>query len=140
MTALIEQGRTIEAVCSDTGFMDALAGVVRKALIRVKDYRKNVDPVQDLKLFFEYYRIYRRVRPKIVHHFTIKPVIYGSMAARAARVPVIINTVTGLGYVFTDGAKNRLPLRLFTQFLYRLSGLSSDYTIFEKPARQGILP
>ena len=133
MTALIEQGRTIEAVCSDTGFMDALAGVVRKAPIRVKDYRKNVDAVQDLKLFFEYYRIYRRVLPKIVHHFTIKPVIYGSMAARAARVPIIVNTVTGLGYVFTDGAKNRLPLRFFTQFLYRLSGLSSDYTIFENP-------
>ena len=133
MATLIEQGRTIEAVCSDTGFMDALAGLIRKAPIRVKEYRKNVDPVQDLKLISEYFRIYRRMRPKIVHHFTIKPNIYGSMAAKAAGVPVVINTITGLGYVFTEGAKNRLPLRLFTQFLYRMSSLSSDFTIFENP-------
>ncbi|MCC6648056.1 MAG: glycosyltransferase family 4 protein [Polyangiaceae bacterium] len=43
--------------------------------------------------------LYRRLRPDVVHHVTIKPVLYGSIAARALSIPVI-NAVSGLGYAF----------------------------------------
>lgn len=45
-------------------------------------------------------RIYRRVRPQLVHHVTIKPVLYGSFAARATGVGGVVNAVSGLGYIF----------------------------------------
>lgn len=45
-------------------------------------------------------RIYRRLRPQLVHHVTIKPVLYGSFAARATGVPGVVNAVSGLGYIF----------------------------------------
>jgi glycosyltransferase involved in cell wall biosynthesis len=43
---------------------------------------------------------YRRHRLELVHHVTIKPVLYGSLAARVVGVPAVVNAVSGLGYVF----------------------------------------
>lgn len=45
--------------------------------------------------------VYRSWRPDVVHHLALKPVVYGSVAARLAHVPAIVNHITGLGYVFT---------------------------------------
>jgi glycosyltransferase involved in cell wall biosynthesis len=47
-------------------------------------------------------RLYRRVRPDLVHHIAIKAVLYGTIAARIARVPAVVNAVAGLGYAFDD--------------------------------------
>jgi glycosyltransferase involved in cell wall biosynthesis len=48
--------------------------------------------------------IYRRIRPDLVHHVTPKSVIFGTLAARVARVPCVVNAMTGLGFVFTSGS------------------------------------
>lgn len=45
-------------------------------------------------------RHYRRLAPDVVHHVTIKPVLYGSAAARLVRRPAVVNAVSGFGYVF----------------------------------------
>ncbi len=47
-------------------------------------------------------RLYRRVGPDIVHHVALKPVFYGSVAARLAGVPWVVNAVAGLGWLFTS--------------------------------------
>lgn len=82
----------------------------------------------DLRLFWTLYRWYRRERPDVVHHFTIKPVIYGSLAARLARVPRIVNTVTGLGHVFIEGSWG---LRRLVELLYRLALYGAHFTFFQ---------
>ena len=64
--------------------------------------KKGTNLLADLILFKTLFQWYRQEKPDIVHHFTIKPVIYGSIAARLAKVPRIINTITGLGYVFIE--------------------------------------
>lgn len=76
---------------------------------------KGTNPLRDIRLCFDLARIYRRESPDIVHHFTIKPVIFGSLAAKIARVPGIVNTITGLGYVFdTGGWLQRMTTRLYS--------------------------
>ena len=55
--------------------------------------------IKDLKLCGELYRIYRKYRPDLILHFTIKPNIYGSIAANSLRIPSIA-TITGLGRSF----------------------------------------
>lgn len=90
--------------------------------------RKGINPCADVKLFWALYRWYRRERPDVVHHFTIKPVIYGSLAARLARVPRIVNTVTGLGFVFTG--EKITWLRRLVEGLYRLSLACAHFTFF----------
>lgn len=63
-------------------------------------------------------RAYRALRPDVVHHVTIKPVLYGTIAARIARVPRVINAVSGLGYLFTG---NRPVRQMLGTLLYRIS-------------------
>ena len=91
--------------------------------------KRGVNPIADLKLFWALYRWYARERPDIVHHFTIKPVIYGSVAARLAKIPKIVNTITGLGFVFT-GAEITWLGRMVV-LLYRLSMRCAHVIFFQ---------
>lgn len=61
---------------------------------------KGKNPAADIGFMQRLKAVYRRERPDLAHHFTIKPVIFGSIAARAVGVPSIVNTITGLGYAF----------------------------------------
>ena len=63
--------------------------------------RSGRNPVGEARTIGELTRLYRRLRPDIVHHVTIKPILYGTLAARIARVPAVVNTFAGLGYVFS---------------------------------------
>ncbi|GGD68972.1 glycosyltransferase family 4 protein [Caballeronia grimmiae] len=79
---------------------------------------KGTDPRQDLKTMIALYREYRATRPHLVFHYTIKPNIYGSLAAMLARVPSIAVT-TGLGYVFIQKSRTaRIAKRLY-RFAFR---------------------
>ncbi len=114
--------------------------------------KRALNPLADLKLLWWLYRWYRQERPDIVHHFTIKPVIYGSIAARLAGVPRTVNTVTGLGFVFSESAKPWL--RRLVEAQYRVALAKVHYTFFQNnedrdlfvkqglvaPERTGLLP
>lgn len=65
---------------------------------------KGTSPREDLGTLAALYRHYRALRPDLVFHYTIKPNIYGSLAAWLARVPSIAVT-TGLGYVFIQRSR-----------------------------------
>lgn len=64
--------------------------------------RRSVNPLRELTSVAALYRIYKSVGPDLVHHLRLKPVLYGSLAARLARVPAVINLLTGLGYIFAS--------------------------------------
>ena len=74
-------------------------------------------------------RFYAREKPAIVHHFTIKPVIYGTLAARIFRVPRIVNQVPGLGYVFSRGGH----LQHIVEKMYRFAFSARTHVIFQNP-------
>jgi glycosyltransferase involved in cell wall biosynthesis len=77
---------------------------------------RGANPVKDLLLVFELHSIYKRIRPDVVLHFTIKPNIYGTIAASLLRIPVI-NNVCGLGTMFLkDNLVSRIAI-----LLYRIS-------------------
>ncbi|MDX7919657.1 glycosyltransferase, partial [Aeromonas caviae] len=62
---------------------------------------KGVNPLQDLKLVYVLYNHYRKIKPDFIIHYTIKPNIYGSFAARLVGIPSLAVT-TGLGYTFVN--------------------------------------
>lgn len=62
---------------------------------------RGVNPISDLLLIIRLFRIYRTLQPSIIFHYTIKPNIYGSIAAKLARLPALAIT-TGLGYTFLN--------------------------------------
>jgi glycosyltransferase involved in cell wall biosynthesis len=73
--------------------------------------RTSRQPLSELSAVLELARLYRRIRPDVVHHVAMKPVLYGSLAARLARVPAIVNAFAGLGYAFIGEARRTRLLR-----------------------------
>ena len=96
--------------------------------------RKGMNPFTDLRLVRTMAAIYRRYEPAIVHHFTIKPVLFGSLAATFARVPSVVNAITGLGFIFISDKPHVRFVRLFVRRLYRLVlGARGRIAIFQNP-------
>ncbi len=77
---------------------------------------KGTNPLQDLQLMYTLYNLYQRLEPDFIIHYTIKPNIYGSLAANLAGVPSIAVT-TGLGYTFVN---NNLVAKV-ARILYKLA-------------------
>lgn len=73
--------------------------------------RNSMHPVRELLSIADLALLYRRTAPDLVHHVALKPVVYGSLAAKIARVPAFVNAITGLGYAFVDQGSNRALLR-----------------------------
>ena len=70
--------------------------------------RSGVNVFAELRTIFALFRLYRSLRPDVIHHVTTKPVLYGTFAARVARMPAVVNALAGLGHVFYDTGANRL--------------------------------
>lgn len=79
---------------------------------------KGTDPVEDLRMLAAMRRHYRALRPHLVFHYTIKPNIYGSIAAWLARTPSVAVT-TGLGYVFIRESRAASIAKLLYRFAFR---------------------
>ncbi len=62
--------------------------------------RKGQRATQEALTIARIVELYRKVSPDVVHHVTIKPVLYGSLAARLTNVRGVVNAVSGLGYIF----------------------------------------
>lgn len=67
---------------------------------RVPLSRSGANPFAELLTIWGLYKLYRELRPSLVHHVTIKPVLYGTLAARLAKVSAVVNAISGLGFVF----------------------------------------
>jgi glycosyltransferase involved in cell wall biosynthesis len=64
-------------------------------------------------------RVYREVKPDLVHHVALKPVLIGSMAAQRAKVPAVVNALAGLGFVFASETPQARALRPFIRAWFR---------------------
>ncbi|MCP5143941.1 MAG: glycosyltransferase family 4 protein [Gammaproteobacteria bacterium] len=97
------------------------------SLIDVDIPRRLRQPWRDLQALMALCRIYRKVRPDIVHHVALKPVLLGTIAARFCGVPAIINAYAGLGHMFIGNGGGRRLLRRAAVVLLRIT-LRGDRT------------
>ena len=97
--------------------------------------RQTLAPWKEIQALYQLVRIFRQERPDLVHHFTVKPVLYGSFAARLSGIPGIVSSVTGLGYVFLRQELKPRLIRQVVKYLYRLAFASHrSAVIFENDA------
>lgn len=83
--------------------------------------RSGLGPFGEIQTAVALIKLYREIRPQIVHHVTIKPVLYGGILARFARVPRIVAAIPGLGFSFgRPGLRGSLSRRMLL-LLYRLA-------------------
>lgn len=81
--------------------------------IPVKMDRAGMNPLNEIKYFLSLWKIYRRERPDYIFHYTIKPNIYGTLAARLLKIPSTA-MIAGLGYVFgSKGVKAKVGRMLY---------------------------
>lgn len=82
-------------------------------VIEVSMHPSSRNPIDDMRLFADYLRIFRKERPDIVFNYTIKPNIYGSIAAKMCGSRVFC-MFAGLGYMFDGGGfVKTLGLKLY---------------------------
>lgn len=88
--------------------------------------RRSLNPFRDIRLTWTYIRMYRRIRPDVVFSYTVKPNIYGCIAARLTGTRQICN-ITGTGETFTHGA----TVRRVVHALYKLSIRGAETVFFQ---------
>ena len=96
--------------------------------------RTGTNPIKDLNTLMEMYRLIRQIQPDVVLCYTIKPVIYGTLAAWLARVPKRFALITGLGYAFQNVESGKRSL--FQKMVYGLYGYAlkhADKVFFQNP-------
>src|SRR5215467_5325890 len=93
--------------------------------------RRGMNPLQELASVASLTRLYRREAFALVQQFTIKPVLYGSLAAGRAGIPRVINTFTGLGFLFSDDVRARGLRTVALPLLRRLLRRPSTQTLFQ---------
>lgn len=129
-----EAGFEVTVAAADTG---RAAEIRREGLsfVPAPIARGSVNPLREARTLAFLARLYRRLRPDLVYHLTIKPVLYGSLAARlAARDAAVVDAITGLGYAFSSERRAGL-LRRPVEGLYRLAlgGGPRVRALFENP-------
>lgn len=63
--------------------------------------RSGTNPFNEFKTLINFFNLYKNIRPDIVHHITLKPVIYGSIITKILKIKGVVNAISGLGYNFT---------------------------------------
>lgn len=103
-------------------------------LIPLRLSRRSRNPLTEARLIADLVGLYRRERPDIVHHVAMKPVIYGSLAARLTGRRAVINALTGLGFLFTSDRLSARLLRPLVEAAFRgLLNAPICRTIVENP-------
>lgn len=148
ISALVAQGHAVYAAAPDISA--DLAGRIR-ALgaepVGVRLSRSSLNPAGDLASFRALRAVMREIGPDVLIPYTIKPVVWGTLAARAAGVKRVVPLVTGVGFAFTGGLEpRRLAARAAAMLLYRLALGRADIVLFQNPddmalfRRQRMLP
>lgn len=157
LAAMVARGHEVIAMAAETPVAEGEASVgggVRDGLAAlgvafepIELERTGIDPIADARTIHALARRLRALRPELVLGYTIKPVIYGSLAARVAGVPRRAAMITGMGSALTnvDTAKQWLVAAI-ARTLYRVGLAQCQVVIFqntddrEELARFGALP
>ena len=135
---LIKQGHQVYAfTCEYT--VEDLRKIERLGAIPVTytSNRGGLNPIADIKQTYILAKQIKEINPDLVFSYFVKPVIFGTLAAKIAKVPKIIGMLEGLGYTFTDQpeglSKKTKFIKKIQIFLYKISLPFLDKVIFLNP-------
>ena len=115
LKALQEEGYKIVAIAPRDEYSEKLEALGFE-YHNIDINNKGTNPLEDAKLVFAFYKLYKKIAPDVILQYTIKPNIYGSMVAGMLGIPVISN-ISGLGTVFLNDSLSSKVAR----FLYKVA-------------------
>jgi len=96
--------------------------------------RRSTNPFTEINVIWQLVKVFRSEKPDLVHNFTIKSVVYGSIAARFASIKNIVNAVAGLGFVFSSkGLRARVLKPIVRKLLKFAMGGKNSRLILQNP-------
>lgn len=144
LDALLARGLQVHVAAPDLPPDSPMRQCLEARGIRVHDIplrRTGTNPLADAATLLYLWQLMLRIHPRFVLGYTIKPVIYGSLAALLAHVPQRFALVTGLGYVFQQNAAeagSHLGLRALVQPLYALALRCTHKVFLQNPDDQAL--
>lgn len=130
MVALVERGYTVYAICPRGEKFHLFEQHGIKALeYRIK--RKSLNPIKEISTIRSIYKVLKPLNLDILQNFTAKPNTYGSIAGHLAKVPLIVNAVTGLGSFYIDTSKKSKLIKKIMETLYKEANKKAQYCIFQ---------
>lgn len=124
MKAIVDAGYTLYIAFPDKDERAEYFWSIGCKEVEIFFERRGINPIKDIMLMLKYVKVIKKIKPVAVLTYTIKPNVYGGMAAALCKIPLIAN-VTGLG----DSLENPGLLQKLTIWLYRL-GLRKANTVF----------
>ena len=130
INGLLERGWRVSAIADFSATDMAHLQQLGVHPVRVAIEAAGQSPLRDLGYLVRLARVLRALRPDVVHNFSVKPVIYGSLAARLVGVPGIVSSVTGGGML---RAGEQGGLQRLLRLLYRVALHGRPSVIFQNP-------
>ena len=118
INALQKEGFNVIAISPKDKYVNKLEGIGCKHY-HVDIDNKGANPLKDIKLILDYYRLFKRLRVDLVLSYTIKPNIYGSFASKLANIPIITN-ISGLGTVFLNNNLRSKIARIMYKYALKI--------------------
>jgi len=135
--AAAKAGWKVFVACEDTG-RGAEIAIDGIEFINFPLSRSGTNPVTEYFLYKRFREIYGKIKPDVVHQITIKPVIYGSLAAKREKIRGVVNAISGMGYMFTQG-KIGILQRIILYLMRRGSNSENVSFIFQNEEDKSVL-
>ena len=129
MKKMVEEGHKVYAVCPRGDKFDFFAEEGIEA-IEYNIQRSSLNPFKELKAIHNIYRVIKPLKLDMIHTFTAKPNIYGTLAGKMAKVPTIINLVEGLGSFYIEDNFKSIVVRNIIEKLYKFVFSMSHQVVF----------
>lgn len=128
---MIAEGNEVYVTGPNRDYEEDILALGVKELIEIPFVKDNTSIRGDLSYLRSVRHAIRSLKPDLVFSYTIKPVIYGSIAAKSAKVPHIYAMVTGLGRVYANNGLKTKIVRMVTKILYKKAFKACDRVIFQ---------
>ncbi|MDR1285587.1 MAG: glycosyltransferase family 4 protein [Campylobacteraceae bacterium] len=129
MKELLKKGHNVYAICPKGNKNQALKdnGFI---VINYEMSRKSLNPIKESKTIESIYNAIKDLNLDLLHTFTVKPNIYGTFAAKAAKIPVILNLIEGLGSFYASSSVKNIVVRAIIEKLYKIVFKLSNMCVF----------
>lgn len=130
MIALVKKGYKVYAICPRGEKFHLFAEHGIEALSYHIE-RSSLNIFKELKTIKHIYDVVKPLELDILQNFTAKPNIYGSIVGRLAKVPMVVNAITGLGSFYLSQTVKAKIVKSFMEFLYKNINKNVNYVIFQ---------
>ena len=104
--------------------------------INYKVQRNGLNPIADFRTLLNFLSTFKSLKPDVILSYTIKPIIWGGIAALFCKKTSFYALVTGLGFAFQKGGVKRNVLTSIVKTLYKLALSKSSGVVFQNPDNQ----